>query len=459
MMNTTEGTAAERARAMLPEAQDPTTPPQRLGQIAQYAARELGFLCPVVEATAANPNSSPGLLLYLLAIHPHVVMHNPALLLVMVEDPAYLTRAHSFSLLAILSRSDTPPYLVHWLTTHPEPEVATAARLHIHTPDPGGGTWLQELRAYLREASRRRTLHGSELVRLGLTPASLPADRKALLNGPRSRKAQPPRSPVAVPGPGSGDGEGKSRSERLRAARQSAQPEVLARLAEDRRIDVRAAVAGNPAASPETRARLAQDPSAEVRRRVYQSPFTGEAILRGALAAGDGLSESLAQAILENPNTPGELIAALAGHPACRCTSGHSYAFRLGAARHANTPPEILLDLAGDPDVEVRYCLGSHPRFPAVGLSRLRESALRSAVRSESPADRAVAQVHPELPREILEFTAKANGWFDRATVVFNPALEEPILRLLSEDGNRVVRAAARARLAGEPMPDLWRRR
>jgi hypothetical protein len=76
-----------------------------------------------------------------------------------------------------------------------------------------------------------------------------------------------------------------------------------------------------------------------------------------------------------------------------------------------------------------------------------RESRLFELAEAESTFERSIALSHPELPLEILEAHLYAPKWIWRVAVCANPSVPAHFLEILATDGDRFVRACAKARL------------
>jgi leucine rich repeat (LRR) protein len=221
--------------------------------------------------------------------------------------------------------------------------------------------------------------------------------------------------------------------------------EALHRLALDSNAAVRAAVAANPSAAPETLIFLADD---------------DEHLVRSSLAGNRNAPERALVKLLNQYWSSWEVLARLARHPRIplewlSSLAGNSMdPVRQAAAANPHLPLETLLKLAEDTAVGVRRAVLHHRNAsPQVGR-RIRATVLRQGVVT-APAHtlyRFIIVSHPEVSRrepQRLEEFAFSVEWPDRLAAVLNPAAPASLYARLTEDGNRLVRAAARARVAG----------
>ena len=128
------------------EAEDPRTLPGRLREIADWGARDLPL------AVAAHPNAPPDLLRRLVVWHPEAVLRNPALPLVLLEDPDWANGISPRLALRLLCSEDAPTILVSALAAWPG-QVGQAARLHVGLAGECGADWEDEAGEALWEAS------------------------------------------------------------------------------------------------------------------------------------------------------------------------------------------------------------------------------------------------------------------------------------------------------------------
>jgi hypothetical protein len=129
----------------------PETKPERLLNLYRHRDNSAESM-EVVRAIARHPNLPPTLLYELMRAMPGVatdVIKNPALPLLLIEDPAFFSHAHPNTLLDILKKADIPEYVVQVLTHQRKKEVAQTAQLHIAVAGESGENWHQEMLTYL----------------------------------------------------------------------------------------------------------------------------------------------------------------------------------------------------------------------------------------------------------------------------------------------------------------------
>ena len=146
--------ASCRKKTTLQEAQNPNTLPRRLREIV---GRE--WNSEAGRAVAAHPNAPPDLLARLAPWYPEAVLGNPALPLVMLEDPSWAAKLQPKVALALLRFESVPAGLLHTLTDKPG-ALGQAARLHVGVAGECGPDWEDEARRALWEASGLREQSG-----------------------------------------------------------------------------------------------------------------------------------------------------------------------------------------------------------------------------------------------------------------------------------------------------------
>lgn len=410
-------TSMESERTLLQEAEDPRTLPRRLHEVVNLSRGD-----EVRPAVAVHPNAPPALLGMLARWHPEAVLRNPALPLVLLEDPRWADKLLPETALTMLRAEDVPAFLLSTFAGRPGP-VGQAARLHIGLTGECGPDWEGEAREALWEAaglsekeesrkeeSRKEEPFPARLLSLDLVAAWLVGPLAAHGNASvRRAVARSPQAPQdlltllrragstsdlggpAPPDPAlpASDLERLARGgpwAKLLAARHPNTPpvvleglagggdETLARhlvrnpatpaaLRESLAVSLgpvfRRASARDPETPPAALARLAADATRDVRWMAAWNPHTPPDAL--AALAGDA-DARVRQGVGRNAAAPAALLAALAGDTARWV--------RLAAARHPDTPPAALADLAEDADEEVRQSVARRdtlrrPRPPA----------------------------------------------------------------------------------------------
>jgi hypothetical protein len=420
------------------EAADPAAPPARLREIHReqgcFRGRDVSRSQQrVLDALARNPNTPPEVLRELAGTFPDAFLRNPVLPLLLLEDPDFLAPVRPGTLKRLLMRVDVPSLLLAALTHHASGDIADAARRHVALAGEAGDDWQAEVRAVIQEQCVPVRPELVELAELGLAPAVV----VEILKQADERAAQP-----ALDGPDT-PALASEAPEAVLAADGSQPREILEVLASHPLRAVRAAVAGNPAAAPETLERLAEEHWAEVLERLAANPHAPATVLVRLARWND---VRILERVARHPNTPAETLAALAGHT---CPE-----VRKAIVLHPGVSTVMLLDLAGDPDVEVRRAVRRHPRLPPDTEAILRQVALGRALRGKGPGP-FIALLCPEVSEARLETFTRSWEWPERLAAALNAGLPPRLLPALAGDANRLVRAAARARLAGWRAEEL----
>jgi len=199
-------------------------------------------------------------------------------------------------------------------------------------------------------------------------------------------------------------------SQEQHAADPSTALDDLRALAEDANPKVRAAVARNPRTPPDLLAWLADDESPIVHRGV-----------------------------VEHPDAPPSLLERFAADP-----TWTNYRVRLVVAQHPRVTSQALELMASDLSIAVRRLVVAHPLTPPQARARILTSALDMCMISSEPFYHAIALAHPTAPTATLLQAEQSPEWLVRLAAARNPCAPPELLLILSADGNRLVRAAAR---------------
>ena len=149
--------------------------------------------------------------------------------------------------------------------------------------------------------------------------------------------------------------------------------------------------------------------------------------------------------MVENPNTPGELLQQLA--------KDEDSDVRGDVAKNPNTPLDAYLYLSLDKNKRVRdLAIGSLSGLQPEQQSRLKELAapvlLQECTKGSQPSlPRLIAMLHPECPVPALAKHFRSSDWRERCAIAQNPFTPPNTLAILAREGNRVVRAAAKENL------------
>jgi hypothetical protein len=363
-----------------------------------------------LQRQAADPNADPALLALLAGAFPAAFCANPALPLLLLEDPAWPARFDPAAAGRLLSYADAPPDLVAAFAALGAPEAAHAARLHVALAGEAGDGWEPAL---LAEATALPAVPDDDLLAVLIALGAVPG--------------------WLLP----------------RVAR-SAGPQVAGALA---------AAAGDWSAlaaqsRPPSRPNAAHIPAAELPRLLESEAPTDRALAAAdprvpaplLLAAKEredwtDVEYDVYEALAANPAAPPELLVALV-----RDRSALNTRTRRAVALHPHAPPEALALLVDEPyAADIRLILAAHPGLPPELRADLRAASLEQALGTPDPVYRAIALAHPTAAPATLVDDAESPCWLERVAVACNPATPAAARRLLREDGNRLVRAAARA--------------
>jgi hypothetical protein len=343
---------------------------------------------------AADPNSPPAALIFLAGICPAAFCANPALPLLLLEDPALPARFEPASLGRLLSYAGVPAELLAAVAQLGQPEFAQAARLHVGLAGEAGPGWRAELG---RAIDAMPTVPADDLLplllALGLVPAWLHS--RAAAGAMSRREARPP----------AGERAAAPEREALAGMLDSADAAERARAAADQRVPP---------------ARLA------------------EAKLREDWNDSD---PAIYEALAGNPSSPAELLLALASDFSALNTRA-----RRAVAHNPSAPAAALERLADEPfALDIPLALATHPNTGAAQRERMAAAALERAWHSEDPFYRAIAIAQPGADAERLAAAIRSPYWVERLAVALNPSTPAAARAALAEDGIRPVRAAARA--------------
>lgn len=420
----------EQAARLRAEARDPATPPMRLREMA-LDLRPEGRR--VREALASNPSTPPEALAKLLWDVPAAFCRNPVAPLLPLEVPEFVEKLTAGSVRRMLGSARAPLPLVAQATIgNPKwpSDVAEAARLHVtqgvEVPDAG---WADRVRGYWQEYMR-----------------------------PVSSKISAAADPVFGGGRTVGV-EQRRRHELLELTELTTVPKWM----------VCAAGEDDPLADADYAGFLRRAGSRSAVRdmeRAHKEPPLGEPV-QNLRSAGDRLLSFVAAAF--SRSIPSSFLEAWSEH--------HPW-YALAAAQNPNASPELLLKLVRHEDPAVRRAALRHPATPAGAREICRLLLFRRAFDTGNPFHNHYWQQSlPEAPWLLVRFMAMLEApetvrrplwhrlghsplWQDRLGVAVSigprPSGKPPrprhlvLLQHLSQDGNLLVRASARARLRGE---------
>jgi hypothetical protein len=405
-----------------------------------------------IQAAAKLLNAHPNIPLDVLATYiyfdPDAFLQNPILPLLPLEAPEFFENLSKITKLRLLTRAATPLLLVRLFAASPDSDIERAAKEHLTLTGEAGDDWEAELQTYLETLPLRDTHAYSVMADLDLLPEWL-AKRVAKPPKPMlpprwmqkvsvpKREYVPLESPLEPPPDG-----WKS----------------LLRLSEAERI----VQARNPFLPEEALLLLAQATEDTEDEQWLGSPFEEET------------EESVRCAVAQNPAATGRVLEL--------CAKEHSSTTDLYIAVHPAAPTKLLIRLCKTSSEEVKWAILSRSSLPPTLLKavasplphnllgvlqhpsarqndgRLYPTLRKVLVRrfwefcrthSEDPLLKYFALLNADLYRWQLPRAAKSSQWLMRLAAAQHPKTSSKIReRLAEQDGNRFVRAAARASIA-----------
>lgn len=413
--STSEAEHAAHLRAL---ARDPATAPGRLRELATSARRNKQRR--VLAALAANPSTPPDTLIDLVPLAPAAFCRNPKAPLLAQKMPDFVDKLFPAGLGLLLRSPRAPVSLVALVAASARyPTFAEAARLHVSLAgEADDDAWAGEVFAYWRtylESVAENDLDARHAVRELVERGLVPAASVAVVEMARPDPWQ------------SGDGY----PARLRGADPS-----LLRVFEQARTTPQPRP---PADFKNARLGWLRSLFAQQERRfavwgtVLNPALAPDAMQQFAASWGPDTVVALAG----NPAVPPDLLRQLAKHP--------NAAVRRAALRHARSVTPELRD-------ECRRWLCKNALAETSSLS------LRNAPPAPLARFAALLGAPETLRRPLLRSFGASPMWQNRLAAALavgsrpNGRPPKPkhvaLLRLLARDGNRLVRAAARSRLA-----------
>ncbi len=410
-------------------AANPATSGETLEKLAGHKEKAIR------QAVAGNPNTPARQLLGLAQEFPAEFLSNPVLPLLNLSQPDFIKSLQAASWLQLLRHDRVPSVWLKWIQqglilplSSQRREVVGELQFHVAIAGEASRGWETRARKALQEDTRLL----SYLYRVNTQVFLL--------------------SLLAFPGLAAQWGV------ELRAARKELQalvlthsPElngnILALLARNTDLSIRAAVARHPRAPAKVLAKLVENvPDPAIRRAVASNPHISVKLLR-RLAGDDDAAVRLA--VAHHPHLTLELLetlaldaepavrAAVARHPRLSLEIYHFLAedaeprVRAALARNVHAPLETLLALAQDTSLEVRVALARNPRLPPEVFSLLFQGR---SVQGE----------------EFVLFLQRENAPV-RASLAGNPRLPMPLLEQIAADPDPAIRYA----LAANPRTPL----
>lgn len=423
---------------------------------------------------ARHPNISPEFLKTLVSPFPKEAAENPALPLILLEQPDFFGTVNPQTLQGWLRDATTPAILIQGLLTHPEAHIATPARYHVAVVGDDWVSWFQMLTTHFRTlpVKKKQEWYLAELALQNRLPAWLRMQlagsrtgeiRAIAVNHPQMR----PLRELMVRASGVSD------LSRLGPA--ASKPVSVAELIwlADGPYWFRVLAARHPDTPHWTLARLINDPDGFLRVRVLRNPATPPDVLR-RYAQSDIEAERIA--VARNPACPPDVLTLLQKTPSERVQQVLEYRVEAclpGAPRKVkdekrlpltataarrpidspfhdpNLTQQQLNELANASNRDIRRLAMrrgglAKPAWPTryqwnVSLQRLKISEVLGVM---------AVQDYGEIRK-----AAQSMDWETRLVILANPYLTYELLQELAQDGHQWVRAAARTRLTtGAPL-------
>ncbi|HEU4409837.1 MAG TPA: hypothetical protein VFS43_31580 [Polyangiaceae bacterium] len=328
----------------------------------------------VLGALAGNPNAPPALLFALAQTYAAEVAANPALPLLLLENPSLLASAPVNGLCALLARPELPPDWFEPAARHPSPHVRRAVAGSRRAPAAALLRLAGDDADIVRTAlAANPAAPGAALARLGRAAYTGQAPYARLLL--RKLVAANPSAPLAT-------------LEALAAMSDvlpsvagnlALPPALVEALASSEQADVRAAVAARPDLPPRLARRLAADPDPGVRAALARHAEDPDLLARLSFSLDGGVR----RALLDNPNTPPVALERLSHAPVARHrTAARERLAKQGAAGDLPARKDGL-SKALAPCPFVRPHVGPHDE-----ASRPRTPGPRAAPRGLRPSGR-----------------------------------------------------------------------
>ncbi|WP_376794966.1 hypothetical protein [Thermogemmatispora sp.] len=406
------------------------------------------------------------------------VIRLAALPLELLQELAKATEVEIRS--AVAANPATPPALLLTLAEDTSNRVRSAAASHPQLPAEGLLSLVRSSEPEVRRAAACHPALGSA-ERLLLANDASPAVRAAVASH------LPQESPLLWH-----LAEDEAGLVRAAVAAHPALPEaLLERLLHDSEMEVVLSLASNPRLPSHLAEQLCNHPQAIIRRQAASHPgLSSETLHR--LVATRIEDRPLLAGVACNPNVPLDVLTrlvemddreihlALSRQPRLPASLLERLATRYlsewrrqraalpieesaqpieilrALAAHSASPLTLLEQLLRLNDSEVAIAVATHPRVAAQGrgllfdylLETLREEIIKADLPSRL---RPLLLQRRDLPPALLELFAESGRWVERYLVAQHAAAPPPLLETLAHDGTCFVRAAARARLAGQP--------
>jgi hypothetical protein len=353
------------------------------------------------QAIARHPNAAPHRLQTLAANYPHEVAQNPALPLILLEQPDFFGAVSQDTLKRLLLSTTTPLILLQGICTHPNPALSEAAQRHVAIAGEANPDWFSEAKVFFRGMPQKDPWGLLELVELGKAPLWLAVQ----LAGSRNGKLR--TAVLALP---------RLRSLRGLLVRASGLTDV---------------------------SRLGHAPCGKVSRAeltwLAQGPYWFQVLAARHPKTSPGDLAALAQSsdgflrvrVARNPSTPPVVLRQFA--------TSSIEAERIAVARNPACPHSVLTVLQADTSTRVQTVLAH------------RAAALRPGAARKQRRERRLSYVQslsrrPVPTREQQEAWVRSAKVFDRIRAARAPFAPQELLDQLASDAHARVRRAARLR-------------
>lgn len=382
---------------------------------------------------ARDPNTTPTRLAELIKGHPEAVLENPALPLILLENPGWLQKLEPVLLLKLLQRPKLPLILVETLAEHPKNPVKVNVQMHVILGEEVT-TWqpvLQNLGALSCPYEHWLYLEKHNLLPEWLKPY-VPPCKPPVAQAPKQETKQVEANPAQMT---------EQEKAELRAASfqglqwiaqsKSTPSDKLAFLAETADENIRYLVATNPATPLEVLEKLKEERRSS--EGLSSNPAVSAEFLADLLDRHDFTGDQhVANSIAANKNCTPELATRVR---------------ELGAS---------LLSLYRFLSDEELSALFQENKYRYVAEELLaRENApvelVADAVMMQSDGHRTLlswfcALLHT-TDQDKLTNAFRSTNWYNRFAIVLREDTKAKTLEKLAGDANRYIRAIAKSRL------------
>lgn len=478
-------------------AQNVAAPPELLADLASYKNKA------VRKAVASNPNTPKKILFRLGTYFPQELLNNPIFDFSLLGDLRFIRKIPSRILSILTQQNNVPQFLLNYATNHPNLIVVNTAKMHVSISGEMTERWHQVVEDMMQNGSFvygfidkfngvvwdfkhglrcygdpetphrsfklltnfceffktdiffKNQMYKRNTVRNPNTPLivlkqlardedssirrdvaenpSTPAEILELLaknsnNGIRHSVARNPNTPIETLKVLATHSDTNIRYGI--AGNPSTPAETLKLLVNDFNHPIYRAVAGNPNTSAETLEWLADNSEEPIRECIQQK--SDRLMLLQIYGDRNGIIYNIAK----NPSTPIKLLKYLAENA--------DYGMRKYMAENPNTPIKILELLANDSDNSVRESVSENPRC----TRQIKETIFKNFAKLETPSFSRVALFLSDYAESfVLAKNSNSISWLERYAIASNPKTPQSTLKILAQDGNRIVRATAKESL------------